>query len=429
MRSAPLFAGLFWPALLSTSAMAANLSDVHRMARENDAAYAAAYQAYLVGLEKLPQGRAGLLPSVALSAGITRVSPANISASYTPKTYTVSLTQPLYNPNNWAGYEQGRAQAEQARIQLRQAEQDLILRAAQAYADALKAQSALNTAEAQQQAIAEQLAQAKKSFEVGAATITDTHEAQARHDLTTAQVIEAQNTLEVKRRALEKLLQKPVPALATWSANAKAVAPGRAQEDWVKDAQDSGLGVLLAQLGEAYAQYGLDKARAGYKPQLNLAASYTDTRDYALIPYQNGQSSQIGLQASWSLFEGGRTQSLSREAAAGLQKSRFDLEEQRRTAGLTARQAYLGVIAGMARLQAMEAAVRSSELQLNSTKLGLEVGVRTRVDVLNAQQQLYGAQRDLDTARYDWILARLNLKAAIGQLTPGDLSEVDALLN
>lgn len=416
------------------ASFAAGLVDIYRLAQQQDAGFAAARQAYLAGQEKRPLARAAILPSVALSANLSRsqtdtsVTPAT---GYSPYGYTVSLTQPLYAPGAWAGAEQGRLQAEQAGIVLRRAEQDLILRSAQAYFDVLKAESALAVIKAQQAAIAEQLAQARLGFEVGVATITDTHEAQARFDLVRAQEIEAANAVEVRRHALEKIIQSPSPALATWSARAVLPDSGnKSQADWIRLAETASLPVRLAQIDEQIAREGLDRARAEYRPKVNLSASFTDSRNiYSGGSILDTQSAKLGLDLTWSLYDGGKTDAGLREAQAGLDKARFDLEDRRRQAGQDAREAYLALLAGQARVKALEAAVNSSRLQVQSTRTGQEVGIRTRVDVLNAQQQLAAASKDLDAARYDLLLTGLKLKAAVGDLTEADLTVADTWLS
>lgn len=415
---------------ITAPVFAAGLTDIHAQAKRQDSAYAAAYQTYLAGIEKAPQGRAGLLPSVALNAqyGHTRYD-GGTAVGYSPYGYTLTLTQPLYAPAPRAVARQGEAQAEQAGIALRQAEQDLILRTAQAYFEVLKAESAQAAIRSQQAAIAEQLAYAKRGFEVGTLTVTDTHEAQARADLAEAQAIEAANSVEIKRRALEKLIQATPPVQARWSAGASTPAPAGTQEAWIERAATEALGVRSAQQALRIAEEALNKQRADDHPKLNLAASFNDSRNGYLSGVSlDSTTTKLGLELSWSLYEGGRTRSGEREMQAHLDKARFDLEERRRQARQDAREAWLGNLSGASRIRALEAAVRSSQLFQDATRLGLEVGVRTGIDLLNAQQQLASATRDLDAARYDLLLTGLKLEAAVGDLTEADLTAADARL-
>jgi outer membrane protein len=415
-------------------AAAANLSDIYRLARQNDAVYASAQAAYKAGLERLPQGRALLLPSVNLSANARRVdgdSSVGSSSDYTSRSVTLALAQPIYRKQSLEALEQAKLQVEAVEAQLRLAEQDLLLRTVQAYFDVLLAQDNLATAGAQKAAIAEQLALARKSFEVGAATIVDTHEAQARYDATVAEEIAVGNDLDVRRRTLERLIMAAAPNLAVLAEDAAISLPQPNDMDaWVRQARENSLAVAVNQALAEIARREVERQRGGYLPTLDLTASYTDSRNGSVggITGVDNQNAVIGLELGWNLYQGGATGSLVREAVANKERARFDLDNATRQAELDARQSFLGVVSGEARVRALEQAVVSNEAQLKSTKLGLEVGVRTAVDVLNAQQSLYSARRDLASARYAALVSGLRLKAVTGALTEADLQAVDALL-
>jgi outer membrane protein len=422
-------------ACVTQVAWGANLSAIYQLARENDAAFASALEAYKAGQEKLPQGKALLRPTVNLTGNLrTLDSESSLTGSqnYNSRILALSLSQPIYRRQNLESYEQAKLQVLQAEQTLKLAEQDLQLRVAKAYFEVLQAQDVLATVRAQKQAYAEQLAQARKSFEVGAATITDTHEAQARYDLTTAQEIAGQNDLEVKRRALEKIINREAPALALLDEKTKMPLPEPNNMDvWVRQAEADSLAVALGRTAQEAARREVDKQKGGHYPTLDLTASYTDSHNQTAstaVNRVNTTSGVIGLEFALPIYQGGATDSRVREASANLEKARFDLENARRQATLDARQAYLGVISGNAQSQALEQALVSTEAQLKSTKLGLEVGVRTRVDVLNAQQQVYTTRKDLAAARYQALIAGLTLKAAAGSLSEADLKALDALL-
>jgi outer membrane protein len=420
---------------LALPASAATLSEIYTLARQHDPVYASAYAGYKAGLEKLPQSQSLLRPVVSLSGNLRHVesdTSISTSKSYNPYGFGLNLQQPLYRKQNLETYEQGKLQALLAELQLKASEQDLILRVAKAYFDVLLAQDNVATAEAQKKAIAEQLAQAKFSFEVGAATITDTHEAQARHDLATAQEIAARNDLDVKRQTLEKLIGARLPALAILAKGATPPSPQPDDiEKWVKQSQDTGLAVAISRAAEEIARREVSKQRAGNLPTLDLVASYSDSRDNVSgnITKIDSKSTLVGFELAMPLYQGGLVDSRVREAQANHEKARFDLDNATLTAALDARNAYLGVVSGNARGKALEQAVVSSESQLQSTKLGLEVGVRTRVDVLNAQQQLFAAKRDLAAARYETIISGLALKAAAATLGVADINALDTVLN
>lgn len=420
--------------VLCGQADAANLTDLYRLARHNDAVYASAQAAYQAGMEKLPQARSLLLPSLNLGASLNHYeTDTNVSdpKHYTSPGLALTLTQPLYRKQNLEALEQARLQVQATEAQLKLAQQSLVLRTAQAYFDVLQAEDNLATAQAQKAAIAQQLAQAKKSFEVGVATIVDSHEAQAGFDATVALEIAAGNDLEVKRRTLERLIMAEVPKLDPLAGN--VVVPRPQPDDmnaWVKQAAESNLTVAVSQANAEIARREVARQDASYQPTLDLAVSYGLTNNNVVggIGGVDSRSAAIGLQLGWNLYQGGATRSLVREAVANQDKARFDLENARRQAALEARQAYLGVVSGAARVAALRQAVASTETQLKSTKLGQEVGVRTAVDVLNAEQQLYSAERDLAAARYAALMSGLNLKAAAGTLSEADLAEVNGLL-
>lgn len=424
-------------AWLPVWAAAENLREIYRLALANDPVYAAAREAYRASLERLPQARAGLLPSLNLSAFVrnTDTEVSGASASHTsnqPYGISLTLTQPIYRKQNLETLAQARLIVLQAEQQLKLAEQQLLLRVAQAYFAVLQAQDNLATARAQKQAFAEQLAQARRAFEVGAATIVDSHEAQARYDLAVAQEIAAANDLEVKRRTLERLINRDMPRLAVLKDPVTLPTPNPAAIDaWVRMAEEQSLAVLISQTALEIARREVERQKGGHYPTLDLTAQYSDTRRTSTplgtgtINHKNGT---ISLEFNLPLYQGGGTTARVREAAANLERARFELDNARREAALQARQAYLGVVSGQARAKALEQALVSNEAQLRSTRLGLEVGVRTRVDLLNAEQQRFTTLRDLAAARYQVLLEGLKLKAAVGQLSEDDLQAIDALL-
>lgn len=413
---------------------AENMMDAYREAQSYDAVFASARAAHRAGLEKLPQGRALLLPSVNLSADTTENSveregvPRNNYNSYG---YTLSLSQPVFRKQNFAQYEQSKQQVTQAEAQLVIAKQDLILRVAQAYFDVLLAQDNVAFAASYKTSISEQLAQAKRNFEVGTATITDTHEAQARFDLAASQEIAALNDLEVKKFALQKVIGKIPSKLSNLGDKLPLKVPEpNDMEQWVATSEQQNLQFQIQQAAFEIANQEVERNRGGHYPTLDVVASYRDANNASLNFGIGGstQSAAIGLQLNLPIFAGGATSSKVREAVANQEKARQDLEDTRRQVALQTRQAFLGVTSGEAQVRALEQALVSNQSSLDSTKLGFEVGVRTSVDVLNAQQQLFSAKRDLSQARYAYIMNRLKLKAAVGTLSEADLEQVNGLL-
>jgi len=421
---------------------AADLLQTYREARANDPVYASARAALDAGRENLPLGLAQLLPTLGAS-GFTQMNNYDIDfRGAAPESkrdgntngYGLSLTQPLFNWQSIMLYKEAGFKVAQAEAAFGQAAQDLIVRVAQAYFDVLASQDTLAFIQAQKTAISEQLAQAKRNFEVGTATITDTHEAQARFDLAVSQEIAAQSDLEIKRSALQQIIGKFPDKLTPLKPTTELSPPKpNAMEPWVTSAENENFSVRIQQAALEIASREIERSRAGHYPTLNLVGSYG--RNSASISTigtvsigTDTTSTAVGLQFSMPLYAGGGVNAQVRQAIAGEEKARQDLENARRSAALAVRQAYLGVTNGMAQVRALEQALVSSQSALDSNKLGYEVGVRINIDVLNAQQQLYSTKRDLAKARYDTLVNGLRLKAAAGTLTEDDLESVNRLL-
>jgi len=321
----------------------------------------------------------------------------------------------------------------QAEATFGQAYQDLIVRVAQAYFDVLGAQDTLLLVRAQREAISEQLAQAKRNFEVGTATITDTHEAQARYDLNGATEIAAQNDLESKRRALQLLTGREPGELTPLRADIRLTPPNpNDMQTWVDIAEKQSYQVQIAEANNEVAALEAKRNTAAHLPTLDFFAQHGQTGQNATVDSLAGRDTTqtvIGLQLAMPLYQGGALTSRDRETAALANKAKEDLENARRNAALSARQNYLAVINGIAQVTALEQALISSQSALDSNKLGYEVGVRINIDVLNAQQQLFLTRRDLALARYNTITNNLRLKAAAGSLREEDLAEVNAALS
>ena len=424
------------------NAQAADLVEIIRDAKANDSAFASARSTLEAGREKLPQGRSLVLPTLSASANIgnTFNNVSSLASTGTTKVerdprnlgWTVALSQPLYRPQNWIQYDQAEYQVAQAEAQFGLATQDLIVRTSQAYFDVLTSQDNLAFIQAQKTAISEQLAQARRNFEVGTATITDTNEAQARFDLSLSQEIAAQNDIELKKRALQLIIGKFPENLTPLGAKFMLSPPQPSRmDDWVESAQKTSYAVRIQEASSAIAEREIQRNRAGHLPTLDVVGSVGRALASNNINTGIGTdifTTSIGLQLAVPIYQGGVVNSRIREAIANRDRSMSDLENVRRQAALTARQSFLGVTNGMAQVRALEQAVISSESSLASNRLGYDVGVRINIDVLNAQQQLFSTKRDLAKARYDTIMNGLRLKAAAGSLAETDLEDVNRLL-
>jgi outer membrane protein len=425
-------------AFISLNAGASDLLQIYKEALVNDAQFSAARASKLAGQERSVQGRSGLLPRVNLTANANRTRSefdpdvgSTVKTTNNGNTMSLSLTQPLFNWGSWETYEQSKLSVISTDLQFAAAQQDLMLRVSQAYFDVLAAENTLKTLQAQKVAVAEQLASAKRNFEVGTQTITDTHEAQSQFDLITAQELAGQGDLDVKRAALRQIIGKDAGDLAKLKDGVQLTAPVPAQlNDWVTTAEKQNFVVATSQIGLEVAQREIKKNRAGHLPTLDLTATTgrNSVNAGATTPSGYAKPTTIGVTLNVPIFAGFGTDSRVRESIALEDKARNDLETARRNAAQAARQSYIGVVSGLAQIKAFEAAEISSQSALDSTKLGYQVGVRINIDVLNAQQKLSNTRQSLAKARYDSIMSGLRLKAAAGSLKESDLAEVNALL-
>jgi outer membrane protein len=339
----------------------------------------------------------------------------------------------LYRPAAWAAYRQGGQQLQQAAAQYEVAEQDLLVRVTQAYFDVLTSEDSLAFVKAQKQAVGEQLASAKRNFEVGTATITGVRDAQARFDLTTAQEIAAENDLRIKRLALDLVVGLQDAKPKRLASNSKLVDPPKETVDaWVSQSETASPAVKQATLAYEVAKLEVDKANAGHKPTLDAQISYAGTRNVDGNAVSTTGSHVFNPSAAVvlnvPLFAGLTTMYRVREAAALENKAQSDLEAAKRNTAQATRTAYFGLIAGLSQVKAYEAAEASSQSALDANKLGYSVGVNINIDVLNSQSQLYQTKRDLAKARYDVLVGNLKLRQAAGTLTPQDLASINSLL-
>jgi outer membrane protein len=339
---------------------------------------------------------------------------------------------PLFNKANQASMEQAERTLIASKAELEAAEQDLIIRLTQAYFDVLAARDTVALAKTNKTAILEQLASAKRNFEVGTATITDTREAQSRADLATAEEIAAENDLLNRRIALAYLVGRrdvePVPLVTP--VVLPTIVP-RNVEEWVTVADTLHPQVTRARIAYEVAQLEIDKAKAGELPTVDAVATIGANRaggsSNQILPGTT-RTGSVGVELNWPLYTGGLVQNRIKETVSLEQRSREEFENARRTVAQNTRVAYWGVQSGEARVKALEAAESSSRLSLEATQLGYKVGVRVNIDVLNAQTQLFQTQRDLFKSRYDVLVNSLRLRQASGQLTPNDLLAVNSLL-
>lgn len=415
---------------------AQSLVELFEAARQFDATYLAAQAQFTADQARAEQAKAGLRANVGLNGGALWT---NTNSSFNPLDRTsnsqnVALagSYPLYRPANEIAAEQAEKSLVAAQASLQSAEQDLIVRTAQAYFDVLTAEDNLTFVQAQKTAVAEQLAAAKRNFEVGASTITDTREAEARFDLVVAQEIAAQNNVRVARLALDQLVGRT--GTQPWRLKAlvalPAVEPAEVTE-WVNRSQSEHPQIRAAAAGLEIAQLEVRRADAGRKPTLDAVAQYQVNRGLGnSLPasYVRNQNASVGVQFNLPLYTGNAVQNQVKEAMALEERAGADLEATRRTIAQATRAAYFGVVSGQGQVKALEAAEVSSQSALDANRLGYQVGVRINIDVLNAQSQLFQTKANLASARYNVLVGGLRLRQASGVLQATDLQPINALL-
>ena len=423
------------------SAKPQSLLDVYHEALAKDPTLASALSANKAAQEIIEQGKALYRPTVNFAAD---ASSSNTNIRYLDSNVPpgnskfenfkagVEARQPIYRKQNLVQIEQSKTQVSQADKQYHLSQQTLILRTTQAYFDVLLAQDKIDLIVAQKAAILSQLEQAKVTFEVGTATVTDVNEAQARYDLILAQEIAAINEYEIAKRAVEAITGSIPSKLATVKSDIQVTTLQQTMQDWQQVGSQNNLNIAIQQDALKLAEQEVERANAGHLPTLDGVASYS-------YNYANGSPSvfsagnelknaTIGLQLEIPLYQGGAISSRARQAVLNKQKALDDVEIARRQTDLETQRAYFNLNSSIAQVKAFDQALISSQSQLDSTKLGYEVGVRTSVDVLNAQQQLFSAKRDLLQARYSYLVNIIRLKAATGLVAEVDLQDINQQL-
>jgi outer membrane protein len=431
-----LFVGCF-----SLSADGEDLLDVYRLALHNDPTFEVARYTLKAAQEKYPQAVAGLLPAVSASGtnNVTRAqnqfsNAVGVARDVHAWNWTLQLTQPLVRMQNIYAYDEAHVTVEQAQAQYNLAEQDMILRVTQAYFNLLASREGIKVAEAELAATAEQFELARRGFEKGVAAVTDVRDGQSRVDLARSHVVTARNDLDGMNAELGKIVDEVPVQLAALDPNVSIPLPQPSdQQIWIKQARENNPAVRAAQSGLLAAEAAVGKTRAEHTPTLDLVASYgenyssgstTMPTDYAW----RGQNRQVGIQFTVPLFAGGGTSSRVVEAMANKYRAGAELEVAHRQAATDARLAFAGVVNGLSQIAALVSAVESSQSAVDGSHAGYKLGVYNNIDVLNAEQQLYTAKRDLVKARYDTLFQALKLKAAAGILTGEDLVNTNALL-
>ena len=421
-----------------------SLLELYDAARGFDANYQSVQAQFEATRLKSAQAKSKLGPTGSLSVNLSKnnlnydpVKTSDLNPSFTrfygANTATVVGSQPLYRPGDKAEVAQSSLQMQVVQEQLAAAEQDLMVRVSQAYFEVLAALDTLAFVQAQKTAVAEQLASAKRNFEVGTATITDTREAQAGFDLVTAQEIGAQNDLQVKKLALDQVVGKMGTQPKTMLAKAEPSALVPAQvEEWVSLSAEKNPVLRQAAIGLKVTELETQKAKAALKPTVDMQLSHTlSNNTNGSAASSSGLTSNLttgALVLSWPFYTGNALDNRVRETLSLTQKAQADLDAATRSVAQNTRSAFFGVMSGVSQVKALQAAVESSKVALEANKLGYTVGVRINMNVLDAQSKLFDTRAKLAKARYEVLMGHLRLRQVSGTLQLQDLQGINNLL-
>ncbi|MFT6625516.1 MAG: outer membrane protein [Cycloclasticus sp.] len=417
-----------------------DLLSAYQLALEHDADIHAAHNQLLASKEANPQALADLLPSLnasASTADIRQESESSFSGNgkgtsqFRDEGFSISLRQPLFDWASFVRYKQANKIVSKAETEYLLAEQTLILRLTERYLNTLEAEVSLTLANDDANAFSRQLEQARQRFEVGLIAITDVHDAQARHDISIASQIAAKDSLYSQQEALREIIQADDIVLLPLAEKFPLSSPKPNDiQEWESLASQHNLSIVMAKLDVAIAKKEIDANRSGHYPQVDLVAShnYNETGGGSFGTGFRNESDKLGLELTMPLFVGGKTLSLTRQAAFNHKKSLDLLQSLQRTTLRETRDSFRGVTTSLQRIQALEQAIVSNQSSLDASEVGLEVGTRTIVDVLDAQSNLSRAKLQLIEAKKNYILNVLTLKGTNGSLSRDDLEKVNLWL-
>ncbi len=413
---------------LSFNCIAFDLIDAYDLALTHDIQYKIETSGLLAAEAALPQAQAAFKPQLSAQAkGSYFNSDNSDSASFSNTSVGASLiySQVIYNPQNTASSEAAQAKIEQAKQDLKAAQDDLIIRTAEAYFNILSAQDNLEFALIEQKAIARQLEQAEKRFEVGLTAITDVKEAQAKFDISVAQTLAAQNQLDINRQSLE-LITGPITAQKLSSLNNSLILATPQPDNsayWMQQAMLNNPAVLAAQANLAIVAANRKKVASADSATITASGSYGLTQnDHSITNDNTANDLNVAITLNVPLYTGGLNSALLAEQEANYQSAKSNVVLQKRVAAQQARSLYLSIVSGISQIKALKQASNSSQTALEATNAGFEVGTRTSVDVLTSINETYRSRRDVSSARYDYLLNMLKLKQAVGRLSLTDLN-------
>ena len=418
-------------ALFAGHVSAANLNEIYQLSLNNDAELAAAKAKRDSGNYNVDLARAALLPQVTLGAdqATTEIESDAGNSDIDTFSYNATITQTLFNLNSWYNYQAASAGGNASELEYKLSEQQLILRSAEAYFNVLRAKENLETAQAEEKAVKRQLEQTQQRFEVGLIAITEVHEAEASYDLSYANLIGQEAALDISYEALEQITGQRFESLAPLKNDIEFSTPEKAASAWVEAGLAKYAGIQLAQEGVNAAEYTRKAGWSNYAPQINAQFSYTDGERFTGVTTVDSTQTTLAFSARIPLFAGGSNYARAKQAAAESTQASANLDLQQRTVKNNIRSLYRKVQTDVLTVKARKRATISSRSALEATETGYQVGTRNIVEVLNAQRNLFSAQRDYANARYDYIIDLMNLKFFAGSLSETDIQALNAWLD
>ncbi|MGH8645564.1 MAG: TolC family outer membrane protein, partial [Gammaproteobacteria bacterium] len=414
-----------------------DLLDIYRLAIAEDPQFKQVGSAKRTLEESRKQARSQLLlPTLNFEANVSKnyqdiTIPSSQfgqqgSQDFTSRLYQLNLTQPLFHYDRYVALKQAGKRVRQSALEVDAAHQDLMIRVAENYIAVLAAEDNLVFSRAETAALKRQLEQSNERFEVGLIAITDVQEAQAGYDLARADEIQARNGLDNALEALREITSAYHSDLAGLRDQMPLVRPDPPEIDsWARRARSQNLRLSAAKIAMELAKAEIRRESSGHLPTLDLVGTYGEDDRGGRFGQTSIDATTIGVQVSVPLFEGGQVNSRTREAVYRYQEAAERLEQQRRAVERQSRDAFLGVLTGISRVQALKQALSSSETATKATQAGYSVGTRTAVDVVNSERDLLRARRDYSQTRYDYMLNGLRLKHAAGTLSPEELAVVN----
>jgi protease secretion system outer membrane protein len=413
-------------------ASALGLMQAYEEAVQNDPAYRAAIHDNRASQEFRVIGRAALLPSVSSNYTVNynwqdfTQNAITTQRNYESQSGGVQLRQPLINLGAVAGYRQGVSKTNQGDAQFSVESQDLIVRLVVGYADAKQAEDQLALAVAQLKAYAEQRQANERLLEKGEGTKTDLLETEARFHLAEAQVLEAQDNVMIAREALAAVIGREVTALDPLSDDfrVKPMHPARF-DDWKEITLDNNPEIAAQRHAVDVAREEINKQRAGHFPRLDMVAALTRNKsDSPLLVGIDALTQSIGVQVNFPIYSGGNVSAVTAQAASNYEKAKADLDTKISRTLVELRKQYSLTLTSTSRIAALVKSVDSASVLVEATQKSIKGGVRTNLDLLITQQQLFVAKRDLTEARYNYLLGYLRLRKAAGIVGMGDLHDI-----